>query len=273
MAEKKRHRSPNYPYLDLAEAINRLDLIYKQDRRSVTTAAAMLEHLGYSTSGKDGKSGSGGRAISALRQYGLIDDIDGNYRVSDSGFRMLNLDPNDPERADLIKIAASKPPLFQKVLRHYSFQIPSDTSLKSYLVVDEGFNPDSVNAFIRNLRKTIEFANLEEADYNSEDDGSAPFNEDLYTQIGEPMTTQEPRRTATVPGIYGHQPAAEAPDHIFSYQLSFPRNIRAEVKIYGKDLRKQDIERLQKEVGELAGAFDEEPTEKEQPVTEVGSTQ
>jgi hypothetical protein len=52
-------------------------------------------------------------------------------------------------------------------------------------------------------------------------------------------------------------------EHLFSYQLSFPRKIRAEVRIFGEDLKKQDIIRLSKEVGDLASAFDEEVGEVE----------
>lgn len=274
MTEKRKHRSPSYPYLDLEEAINRLKLIYDKDKRAATTIGAILEHMGYSTGGKEGKSGSGGRAVSALRQYGLIEEAAGKYKVSDDGFRILHLPSDSQERLALIRQAAIKPPLFQKTLEQFQYDLPSDTTLKSHLILAEGFNPDSVSAFIRTLWKTKEFANLGVSDYNQfYEDANAIDAE--FVPVAEPMPSQEIERSIPMNRLTALANSAtfEQPDYSFSYQLSFPRNIKAEVKIFGKDLRKQDIERLMKEVGDLAGAFDEEPSEMTQRPTEVEGTQ
>lgn len=181
MAEKKRVRSPNYPYLDVQDAIERLRNIYEKDKRASTTASAILEHMGYKTSGAEGKSGSGGRAISALRQYGLLDENNGNYNVSELGFRILHLPDDSSEKQDLIKQSAVTPIIFKKMLEKYSFDVPSDTTLRSHLILNEGFNPDTVKHFIRVFRHTIEFANLTSADYNSFADEN-DTNEDYGTQ-------------------------------------------------------------------------------------------
>jgi hypothetical protein len=233
--------------------------IYEKDKRAVTTGEAMLEHMGYST--KEGKSGTAGRALSAMRQYGLIEDVSGNYRISESGLHIVILPENDPRRLALIQQAAIRPPLFEKVLTFFSFDLPSDTTLRSHVILEEGFNPDSANTFIRNLRRTKEFANLSAADYNGSSESENVVEGEL---VGvESMPLQNTSQPSTVPNmVYGSAViSGNSPDHVFSYQLSFPRNIRAEVRIFGTDLRKQDIERLMKEVGDLAGAFDEEPSE------------
>lgn len=273
MTEKKRLRSPSYPYLDLADALGKLELIYEKDKRATTTGEAMLEHMGYDV--KEGRSGSAGRALSALRQYGLIEETGGNYRISDDGFHIVVLPWGDERKMALLKQAAIKPPLFEKVLKHFSYDLPSDTTLRSHLILAESFNPDSVSTFIRNLRKTKEFAKIGEPDYN----GSSLPEEYVEGEIisSETMSEQHlPKlRTSVDPMVvYSNNPAiSDVPDHVFSYQLSFPRNIRAEVRIFGKDLRKQDIERLKKEVGDLAGAFDEETSQGSEALTEVDLTQ
>lgn len=93
------------------------------------------------------------------------------------------------------------------------------------------------------------------------------------TQLQRQLQAGQGRTSVDPNVVYGSASTADSADHVFSYQLSFPRNIRAEVRIFGKDLRKQDIERLMKEVGDLAGAFDEEPSETVNRPTEVEGTQ
>jgi hypothetical protein len=237
-------------------------MIYDKDKKALASTKAILEHMGYSTGGKEGKSGTAGRAVSALRQFGLLDEIGGNYRVSEDGFRLLHLPSDSHERLEMIKKAALKPVLFKKVLEYFDYDLPSETTLTSHLILSEGFNPDSVRKFIRSLRRTKEFAMLSGSDYSLTSSDDEAIEGELFP-AEEPMAEQPQQQYRTIAPGKAYAGATlvsvEAPaDHVFSYQLSFPRNVRAEVRIWGIDLRRQDIERLQKEVGELAGAFDEE---------------
>jgi len=154
----KRQRSPNYPSISLDEAISRLKTIYDNDRRSFTTAEAVVSHLGYNTS--DARSGTSGRIIASLKHYGLLDEKDGQFRVSDDGYKILHLPEDSAERKELIQRTALSPTAFEKTFNYYQGELPSDTTLRSHLILHENFNPDRVNSFIRVLRKTIEFADL-----------------------------------------------------------------------------------------------------------------
>jgi hypothetical protein len=159
----KRQRSPGFPILPIDDAITRLKLIYQHDKRSFTTADAILSHLGY----KGGvRSGTAGRIVSALRQYGVLDENGGRFRVSDLGFKILHLEEGSDERNNLIKEAALNPPIFKKLLAYYEGDPPSDAALRSHLVLNERFNTDSVEQFIRVFRKTISIANPSPDDYN-----------------------------------------------------------------------------------------------------------
>lgn len=173
-----RHRSPNSPGIAIDDAIDRIRLVYEHDRRAFTTVGAILEHLGYSSKG--GLSGTSGRVVSALRQYGLLDEQNGQYRVSDLAFRILHLPEDDAERAGLVRQAALSPAIFRKVLSFYQGEIPSDTALRSQLVLREGFNPDSVDQFIRVFRRTMTIANPSIDDYTA---GEEP-NEARQPQTG-----------------------------------------------------------------------------------------
>jgi hypothetical protein len=188
--EKKKHRSPSYPIISISDAIERLRKIYQRDKRAFTTYDAILEHLGYSAKGR---SGTSGRVVAALRMYGLLDEKSGQFRVSDSGFRILEYPEDSPERQGLVKEAALKPPVFRKLLEYYSGEIPSDTALRSHLIFNEGFNPDSVGNFIRAFRETLDVANPSPEDYTeaeaSDDTSSLPFG-------GQPMQPTQQFRSA-----------------------------------------------------------------------------
>lgn len=223
MPEKKRVRSPNYPYLDIKDAIERLQTIYEKDKRAVTTASAILEHMGYKTSSNTGKSGSGGRAISALRQYGFLDEHNGKFSVSELGFRILHLPEGSEEKQDLIKQVATNPAMFQKLLERYSYDIPSDTTLRSYLILDEGFNPATVNHFIRVFRNTIEFANLTDEDYNDFADANN-VTEGYEMQQVIPTQQQRGRAESGVIPMPPHTDNSFQSSHELKFRLSADSN-------------------------------------------------
>lgn len=176
-SQKKRQRSPGYPSIPIDDAITRIGQVYQRDKRAFTTYGAILEHLGYNAKNR---SGTSGRAVSALRQYSLLDEENDQFRVSDLAFRILHLASDSEERAELVKQAALKPPIFKKLLSYYKGELPSDAALRSHLVLREGFNPDSVEQFIRVLRRTIEIANPAPIDYSFGEE-----SDDLERQQGE----------------------------------------------------------------------------------------
>lgn len=162
--QKKKHRSPNYPVISIDEAIDKLRQIYRQDKRALTTYEAVITHLGFTAKKRSGRSA---RVVAALRQYGLLDEQAGKFRVSDTGFRVLEMPEDSQERAQLIKEAALNPPAFRKILSYYEGEVPSDAALRSHLIFQEKFNPESVSDFIRVFRRTIEVANPSPEDYTS----------------------------------------------------------------------------------------------------------
>lgn len=150
-----KHRSPGFPVIPLEEAISKLQIIYNKDKLAFINVDAMILHLGY----KGGRGGSAGRVIAALKHYGLLDEKSGQFRVSDVGYRILHLPEDSQEKATLIKEAALSPSTFQRVLNYYNGELPSDTTLRSYLILNEKFNPDSVDKFISVFRETVALAN------------------------------------------------------------------------------------------------------------------
>jgi hypothetical protein len=149
--------------MPLPEALKRVQILYEKDRKNAVSGAVVMEHLGY---GKN-VSGSAGRVLSAMRQYGLIDDApDDKYRVSDAAYLILTLPHDSDKRWEAIGKCATKPATFREILNKYTDGLPSDSALREYLIADRSFNPASVESFIRALKGTIEFAKLYETSYD-----------------------------------------------------------------------------------------------------------
>lgn len=187
-ADAKRTRSPRYPIIAIDDALVKVNAIYAKDKRVLTTLDAVLEHMGYKV--KEKRGGRSARIVASLGQYGLLESTSGKYKVSDTAFRIIELPEDSPERQQLIKEAALSPAMISKVLQHYKSELPSDTTLRSYLVLEEKFNRDSAEEFIKVLRRTIAIVNPQEGDYN----GERPDQDEVLTPRGTkpPMQQQTP---------------------------------------------------------------------------------
>src|SRR3984885_10371082 len=160
--KKAAHRSPNYPAFGLVSALEKIRKIYESEKRTPTTADVIVGHLGYKHT-----DGPGGRALSCLRQFGLLEEHAGRVRVSDLAFSLLHLPDEDSEKAELLKKAALTPNLYRQLREEFSESVPSDPTLKSNLL-KRGFNPDSVHGVIEDFKATMELAKAYDVSDNAE---------------------------------------------------------------------------------------------------------
>lgn len=165
--EKKRTRSPAYPSIDLKEAIQCTKSAYDEEDRHAFTPEAAAEHWGYKPT-----SSAVSQIVSALKQFGLFVEEPGNgvrrLRLSSLALDlMVHEDETDSHRIELLKTAALNPKIHREIWERYTGRLPSDASLRIYLLrerVGVPFNKDQVDRFISQLRETIEFAKLSESD-------------------------------------------------------------------------------------------------------------
>jgi hypothetical protein len=231
--KRKVQRSPNYPFISLGEALGKLQTVYEQEKRSRTSYTVILKHLGY----REERGGVGGRTLSALIQYGLLDQQGGECWVSDLGYQLLHFPESSPERENALRQAAQKPALFRELLAAYKDGLPSDDTLRTYLL-KKGFNPTKTSDFIQVFRETISLAKLTRGVY------------DVSAEEGQKMDSQ-PNSMDTK----GVQPIGGSDVRLYSWALSIPRNVRAELKLFGRDLRQEDIRRLKKQLELLEEAL------------------
>jgi hypothetical protein len=147
-------RSPNYPYLDFAEAVEKIRMLYSKEQRHTCSREVIATSIGYS-----GISGTSGKAIAALNSYELLEGRNENYVVSTAAIAILFAEKNDPERIQAIKHCALAPKLFAELnekFGHEPHRLPSDENFKYYLVKN-GYTTDAISLIIKRYKNTIEY--------------------------------------------------------------------------------------------------------------------
>ena len=199
-----RGRSPNYPGIDLRQAIDRARAFYAQDRRNETPAAMVLKHWGYQP-----KSGGGLVVLAALKKFGLLHDQgEGEKRTVKLTPTALDIieDPREdsPERDQLIRAAALLPPIHKELWEKYGGEFPSDTTFKWQLMKDRSFTDGGAEEFISQFKRTIAFANLTKSGVLPAEHGDNPA--DGEDDAGDPLVKPIPAILELDP----KRPAAQA---------------------------------------------------------------
>jgi hypothetical protein len=154
--QKPRHRSPNYPGIGLRAAVDKIEALYKEDGLAASPRDAALKHMGY-----ERFHSVAARTLSALKSFGLIEEVDERLKLTQRGIEIVARQKGDPIREKAIKQAAVSPDIYQLILDEYrATGLPSDTSLKSDLITVRRFNPTAVDDFVQDFKDTLEFAGL-----------------------------------------------------------------------------------------------------------------
>ena len=186
----KKERSPSFPFISLARAVERAKAFSDAHRRNPARPAAVGETWGYAPS-------SSGllQTISALKAYGLVEDIgkgsDRKIQLTDLAQKILH-DTRPGAREAGVKEAAVRPRLFAEYAAKWLPQRPSDSHCLSELRLDRGFTEAAAKTFLKSFDETMIFSSL-----SYEDDlsvGADLVSEGGGTEEGLPMSG--PRRVA-----------------------------------------------------------------------------
>jgi hypothetical protein len=152
---RKKIRSPSFPFVGLREALDRARAFYEAEQRNAARPETAAAHWGYSP-----KSSGGKQTIAALRSFGLLEG-DSLVKLSGRALRIL-LDEREgaEERSRLVQQAALMPPIHARLWERYGAELPSPQTLRLSLILDEGFNENSVDDFLAEYRETLEYARL-----------------------------------------------------------------------------------------------------------------
>jgi len=167
-----KHRSPNYPGIDLEECVQVLAPLYQGVSRGQFTPADAAKAWGYNSTGGPVKI-----RLASLRQFGLLDGKKGeNPRLSNHALTLILRNQASREYQQAIREAAEAPSLFAEL--NASMHAAAPDALRQHLIVERGFTDEGANRFIEVFRSTIalanppEYGNMEgqDSDNSSQDD-------------------------------------------------------------------------------------------------------
>jgi hypothetical protein len=217
-----KHRSPNYPAIGLSEAIDLVGKFFKAANRATVDPATAVQAMGYQV-----LTGATRAYLSALRKYGLLDNLPNGVRVSELAVRILHNPEGSEDRQAAINEAALKPDIFREIARMHAET--SDEVLKGQLLMRKPpFSPSGADQFIRAFRDTMSLAKLNGSQYDW----------GMGTGAQTPPSTSSP---LTAAHALGRQ------QHVQSPPLSWllPGGVFAEIRFIGGPITREHFEVLE----------------------------
>lgn len=233
-------RSPSYPYISLREAVAKIRVVREKQHHHPTTPAVIASLWEYSP-----KSSGGRQTVAALRSFGLLEPVgDGQMKVSNNAARILLSEEDSQERLALLREAALKPRLHAKLWERFGAKLPAPQSLRITLELEEGFNANSVEDFLREYEDTIAFAKVAgPAIMPPEEQGKieAPSGGAMHTET--PAASSSPRPVAPPPG----PPRGDLNSHALWLSVPFHgTSLTVKIEVLGETLKKEHLVRVRK---------------------------
>ena len=175
-------RSPRYPSMSLKKAIDLVEKVHDKAKIYVVAREAIAKDLGFKS-----LHGTAVKTLATLTSYGLLSSVKGKdgRRVSDLAVSIITPKPGDPKRAEAVEKAALTPKLFAELQAQYPDGIPSENTLRSFLV-EKGFLPEACETVISVYQETWNFVEEE----RSAVDDPEPVSVDRVPVLQRPTTDQ-----------------------------------------------------------------------------------
>ena len=165
-----RRRSPNYPSINLQEAVHVVETLYQgstQNRgvgRGEFTPQDAARVWSYSST-----SGPVKNRLGALRQYDMLEGKKGgNPKLSNGALTLILRDPGAREYQEALKAAALSPEIFGEL--HRNMPDAADDALRQHLIVERNFTGDGANRLIAIFRASMAYARIHEYDNTAAQD-------------------------------------------------------------------------------------------------------
>lgn len=147
-------RSPNYPGIDLEEAVQVTATLYQGVSRGEFTPTDATKAWGYNSA-----SGPVKIRLAALRQYGLIEGKKGeNPRLSKRALTLVLRNQSSREYQQALREAALEPGLFAELYESMPDAAPD--AMRQHLIVERTFTDEGANRVSEVFRATIALANF-----------------------------------------------------------------------------------------------------------------
>jgi len=153
----QRQKSPNAPAYSLQECLEDTRRIFRIENQVSISRESIAEHLSLAP-----QSGPFNRKLSSLRQYGLLEPIGKDLRVSDL-FLHIDHATDDNDRRRALREALGRPAIFQGLLSQYETSgggLPSDINLTNQLLLKYRFTKNNAETVAKAFLESSRFAGL-----------------------------------------------------------------------------------------------------------------
>lgn len=195
-----RMRSPSYPSISLAQAIDLISKIHKANRTNVIDRESAAKDMGYS-----GLTGHSLKLLAALLQFNLLAKTGkGDVKVTQTAVDILHAIDED-DRSSAKMRAGLAPSLFKEIHDRFPDGIPSENAIRSYLI-QQGFADVAIGPAISAFSNTNHYLKdvRVSKSHGSEDDDAQESEASTQTK-DESMTPQTAPQVAPPP-----QPVVQA---------------------------------------------------------------
>lgn len=220
-----RQKSPNAPAYSLQECVEDTRKIFQAENQVPVSREAIAEHLGLTA-----QSGSFNRKLSSFRQYGLLEPVGKDLRVSGLFLRIDH--SGEEERRRALRESLGHPTIFQGLLAQYeSSGLPSEMNLTNQLILKQKFTKKNAEVVAKAFLESVRFSGLSNIwGPSPAQSGGSSF---LTTHEGESPTKEEPsaespRQSAElirhcrqeIPLSMGRRVVVEMPENITEEELA-----------------------------------------------------
>ena len=169
--KKLKHRSPSYPFISLGTALEKAQTFYGAQTRHPAPLSAALALWDFGA-----KSSGGMQTISALKQFGLLEDIETTnarqVKLTEAALRIIQDErPISSERDAEIKRLALLPKIYSEMWTKWGSPPPPEATVKFFLVNEKKYNEGAFSDLFSGYKDTIEFAKLGKSDKDGSKEG------------------------------------------------------------------------------------------------------
>ena len=234
-SKKPRHRSPNYPTVGLREAVTRVRKLYEADGKAGAPAELAAVHIGFAK-----PHGQAMSVLAALKKFGLVSEINGRWAPSQRAIEILNLPEADERRQRALQEAALSPEIYRQLAEaHRETGWPKNDVLESELVTYRNFNPNSVEAFVKDLKDSLEFSGLSDLSALESRVEDNPEMDDV-SELPKTKSTQS-HLAGTLPAS-GARKSTQLATQVLA--ISIPRNLSVDIAVKGDELKREDLAKI-----------------------------
>ena len=174
----KKGRSPAYPFVGLPTALERAKILFEAHQQNSASRETVAHGLGFNR-----LHGQSRRYIATLVQYGFLEKVDDELRISELAMTCLFADTEE-EKAEALGQAASSPKVFHDLQKKYP-TVPTEEMGTNWLIRN-GFSRDGAKCAAKAYRETMLFverlpivgaAEVEAAPSQEEIDTATPTTE------------------------------------------------------------------------------------------------